>query len=610
MVANRNESDDLERLSSKEQENIGKIISIDGPVIGCVGLRGQKIGDLVKIGHKKLIGEIIKIIGDITITQCYDNTDGLEIEEPVVNTGYPLSMELAPGLLNTIFDGIQRPLSSLVEIMGGFIETGAEVDALDRKKKWLFKPLVKAGIKVSGGDIIGEVQETRAISHKIMVPLNVSGELAYIADEGKYTITEGIFEIKKEGIKKSYPMLQRWPIRQARPYKKRIYPTEPLVTGMRVIDLLYPIAKGGAVAVPGGFGTGKTVIQHNLAKWADADIVVYVGCGERGNEMADILEEFPTLEDPKTGLPLMERTVLIGNTSNMPVSAREASIFSGLTIAEYFRDMGYHVALMADSTSRWAEALRELSGRLEEMPAEGGYPAYLATKLSGFYERGGYVNSYGAPDRFGSISLIGAVSPPSGDFSEPVTKTTKRFVRGFWALDARLAYARHYPAISWVDSYSQYGEYLKDWWDEHVEPGWASARIKVGDILTKSDQLQNIVQLVGKENLPLDQQLMLYISDLIKQTYLIQNAFDEVDRYSAPAKSLKLIKLILLLYEKGLDLIKFAVPIYKIQDMEVINDIIRARFEIKNDEIEKLDELKEKLLEEYEEILKEYQNMI
>ncbi|MHA1109719.1 MAG: V-type ATP synthase subunit A [Promethearchaeota archaeon] len=586
----------------------GKVVSIDGPVIGIKGLKYQKIGDLVKIGTSKLTGEIIKIVDKKSIATCYEYTEGLRIGEPVVNTKEPLSMELGPGLLNNIYDGIQRPLPILREKFGDFIDIEQEATALDRKKQWLFEPRMKVGTKVSTGDIIGVVQETNTIEHRIMVPIGIRGTLTHIARASRFTVQDEIYKIKNGKKEATYGLSQKWSIRSTRPYHQRIYPTKPLITGMRVIDVLFPVAKGGVVACPGGFGTGKTVIQHNLAKWADADIIVYVGCGERGNEMADVLEQFPSLIDPHTNLPVMERTVLIGNTSNMPVSAREASIFSGLTMAEYYRDMGYDVALLADSTTRWAEALRELSGRLEEMPAEGGYPAYLSTRLANFYERAGLVTPLGMPKRVGSITIVGAVSPPSGDFSEPVTKTTRRFVKAFWALDAKLAYSRHYPSISWTDSYSLYSENLEGWWNQ-LGKGWARGRTEISDILARSDELQNIVQLVGKENLPIEQQLTLFVADLIKRVYLIQNAFDPVDRYSSPQKSLKLINLILDFYSRSKDIVNRSIPLFEVENLPIVTKISRARLTIKNEEIGEFDVLNKELEDQTTALIDRYESV-
>lgn len=588
---------------SNNDEKKGIIVSIDGPVIRIENLDEPKIGDMVKIGYRRLLGEIIKIDGKISVAQCYDNTEGLKNREFVENTKIPLSMELGPGLLNNIFDGLQRPLNEF----GNFLESGVEKEALSKKKKWEFIPTKKVGDFVSYGDIIGEIKETNSIVHKIMVPYGIEGTLHSIK-EGNFTVNDYIFEIESNGKIEKFNMIQKWSIRQPRPFIKHFYPEDPLITGLRVIDLLFPVAKGGAVAVPGGFGTGKTVIQQNIAKFADADIIIYIGCGERGNEMVDVLEQFPKLIDPNTNKPIMERTVLIANTSNMPVSAREASIFSGLTIAEYYRDMGYNICVLADSTSRWAESLREISGRLEEMPTEGGYPAYLASKLASFYERAGVINPYGNPVRKGSITLIGAVSPPSGDFSEPVTKTTKRFTRTFWALDAKLAYSRHYPSINWRDSYSLYHEIIYKWWDKNIEPGWNNARITASEILARNDELQNIIQLIGQENLPNDQQLIIFTANLIKQAFLIQSAYDPIDRYTDPKKLLKLIKLILRFHERSKKIIDF-VPILRIREFKVLNDIIRAKTTIPNNDLNQLEELVNKMNLEFDLLTENYKNM-
>ncbi|MHA1339166.1 MAG: V-type ATP synthase subunit A [Promethearchaeota archaeon] len=585
--------------------HMGEIIGIDGPVIKIRGLKSPKIGDMVKIGYDRRVGEIVKIFGNVVIAQCYDYTDGLKIREPVENTNLPLSMELAPGLLNKLFDGIQRPLDKI----GDFIGLGAELDPLSRTKKWKFIPQKKIGDKVKQGDILAVVEETKTITHKIMVPVGVEGVIESI-QEGDFTIVDDIYTLKmKNNQSKSFQMLQKWPIRRTRPFIEHLFPNSPLITGQRVIDLLFPIAKGGTVAIPGGFGTGKTVLQHNLAKYADANIIVYIGCGERGNELTDILSQFPELIDPHTNRPLMERTVLIGNTSNMPVSAREASIFSGLTIAEYYRDMGYDVCLLADSTSRWAEALRELSARLEEMPAEGGYPAYLATRLASFYERAGMVRVIGSPKRYGSLTIVGAVSPPSGDFSEPVTKTTRRFVRGFWALDPKLAYSRHYPSINWSNSYSLYEESISDWWHDNVNSKWREIRAKALEILSRSDELENIVQLVGVESLPVNQRLTIMIADLIKRAFLIQSAFDEVDAYSSPQKTMCIIDVILHLAKRAEKVID-KVPIFRITELDVIEDIERAKSLIKNDELHKFKEIHKKIDEDFDEFEQEYQNIL
>ncbi|TFG07588.1 MAG: V-type ATP synthase subunit A, partial [Promethearchaeota archaeon] len=521
----------------KEKSEYGYISAIYGSLIEVRGLEYNiRLHDMIKIEKHNILGEVIQIYSDHIVVQCFENTTNLKLHEPIINLKEPLSMELAPGLLENIFDGIQRPLElAFNQSKGaGFLERGFELSSLSRTKKWHFVPRKNENDVVSQGDIIGVVQETPLIEHKIMVPPNHGGKITSLAKEGDYTIVDDIYKLEIDGKEKNFQMLQKWPITQNRPFKKRSNPDEPLITGIRVIDLLFPIAKGGTVAVPGGFGTGKTVIQQSLAKWCDADIIIFVGCGERGNEIADVLKEFAKITDPKSGRPLLERIVLIANTSNMPVSAREASIFSGVTIAEYYRDMGYDVALLADSTSRWAESLREISGLLEEMPAEEGYPAYLPSRLSSFYERAGKVTTIGnetlEKDRFGSLSIIGSVSPPAGDFSEPVTAATKRFVQAFWALDANLAYSKHYPAINWLDSYSNYPEYVSDWWYERdidwldVDIDWFECRNQFNDILSKENELKNITQLIGEENLPEDQQLTLFIAKLVKKGFLIQNA--------------------------------------------------------------------------------------
>jgi V/A-type H+-transporting ATPase subunit A len=500
--------------------------------------------------------------------------------------------------------------STFKNTLNGFIERGFELPSLSRTKKWHFNPKKDINNKISSGDIIGTVQETLSIEHKIMVPIGVSGTLRFIAKEGNYTITDEIFRVKMDKGEQSFSMLQKWPVTKSRPYKMREQPSEPLITGIRVIDLLFPIAKGGTVAVPGGFGTGKTVIQQSLAKWCNADIIVFVGCGERGNEIADVLKQFTELIDPKSGRPLLERIVLIANTSNMPVSAREASIFSGVTIGEYYRDMGYDVAVLADSTSRWAESLREISGLLEEMPAEEGYPAYLPSKISSFYERAGVVTLIGEDSldkrQVGSLTIIGSVSPPAGDFSEPVTATTKRFVQGFWALDANLAYSKHYPAINWLSSYSNYPDYISNWWYERdifwpeVDLDWYECRKIVNNILSQENELKNITQLIGEENLPDDQQLILFITKLIRNGFLIQNAFDDIDNFTDPKKLIGQIKLILLLYKEGEVLIKSGFLIEDIKKLNVINDILRISNTIPNDQLFQIENLKKKLLSEVE----------
>ncbi|KKM94519.1 hypothetical protein LCGC14_1197540, partial [marine sediment metagenome] len=553
----------------------------------------------------------IHIYSDHIVAQCFENTMNLRINDKILSLNEPLSMELAPGLLGNIFDGIQRPLQNAFELFkGGELHRGLEIPPLSRTKKWHFFPLKKPNDEVKAGDIVGIVQETPLIEHKIMVPLGVNGKISFIAPEGKYTIIDEIYRLIIDNQKKSFIMLQKWPVNKTRPFKERDEPKEPLITGIRVIDLLFPITKGGTIGVPGGFGTGKTVIQQSLAKWCDADIIVFVGCGERGNEIADVLKQFTELIDPKSNRPLLERIILIANTSNMPVSAREASIFSGVTIAEYYRDMGYDVAVLADSTSRWAESLREISGLLEEMPAEEGYPAYLPSKLSSFYERAGFVKLFGedesGKERFGSITIIGSISPPAGDFSEPVTATTKNFVQGIWALDAALAYSKHYPAINWLNSYSKYPDYISGWWYERdidwpeIDLDWFECREQVNNILSQDNELKYVVQLIGEENLPEGQQLILFISKLIKEGFLIQNAFDEIDSYTSARKLLGMIKIILLIFKEGKELVKQGLFIEDIKSLRIINDVLRMSRAIHNDKFHKIEALKKKLLNEIE----------
>ena len=596
-------------------ENIqtGFISAINGTLIEIKGLeRIVTLHELIKISNHNILGEVIQIYSNHVVAQCYENTNNLHLNESVISLQEPLSMELAPGLLSNIFDGIQRPLKEIYEgfEQSGFLKRGIEVPSLSRTKKWHFKPQKKVGDEVFPGDVIGEVQETTLISHKIMLPHKISGEVVSIVKEGEYTISDEIYLVKIKDKEESMTMLQKWPVTESRPFRARLKPKKPLLTGLRVIDLLFPIAKGGTVAVPGGFGTGKTVIQQSIAKWCNADIIVFIGCGERGNEIADVLKEFGELIDPQSGRPLLERIVIIANTSNMPVSAREASIFSGVTIAEYYRDMGYDVAVLADSTSRWAESLREISGLLEEMPAEEGYPAYLPTKLSKFYERAGSVKIIGlneaGGEKIGSISIIGSVSPPSGDFSEPVTSTTKRFVQAFWALDAGLAYSKHYPAINWFDSYSNYPEYLADWWAKRdiewpeIDYNWYQCRSEVNEILSRENELLNIIQLIGEENLPEIEKLDIFIGKIIRESFLIQNAFDNIDAFTNAEKLLSQIKLILLLYNESKELIQQGFIIDDIKSLAVINEIMRLSLSIPNQEYLKILNIKNQLIREIE----------
>ncbi|MHA2037237.1 MAG: V-type ATP synthase subunit A [Promethearchaeota archaeon] len=600
------------KSNSNNPQQYGFISAISGSIIHIKGIEENvRIHDLIKVSKQNILGEVIHIYSDYVVAQCFENTTSLRINDQIISLDEPLSMELGPGLLGNTFDGIQRPLQNAFELFkGGELPRGLEIPSLSREKKWHFIPIKTINEEVEGGDIIGVVQETPLIEHKIMVPPNINGKLSYISSEDNYTIKDEIYRLIIDNQEKSFTMLQKWPVNRPRPFKERDEPKEPLITGIRIIDLLFPITKGGTIGVPGGFGTGKTVIQQSLAKWCNADICLFVGCGERGNEIADVLKQFNELIDPNSERPLLERIILIANTSNMPVSAREASIFSGVTIAEYYRDMGYDVAVLADSTSRWAESLREISGLLEEMPAEEGYPAYLPSRLSSFYERAGHVKLIGVnesgKERFGSLSIIGSVSPPAGDFSEPVTTTTKNFVQGIWSLDAALAYSKHYPAINWLNSYSNYPDYISEWWYERdiswseIDLDWFDCRQQVNDILSQDNELKYVTQLIGEENLPEGQQLDLFIAKLIKEGFLIQNAFDVIDNYTNAGKLLGMIKLILLIYKEGKELMKQGFFMEDIKNLKTINDILRIGQEIPNDKIKKIESLKKKLLNEIE----------
>ncbi len=525
-------------------QETGKIVKVAGPLIVAEGLKNCKMFDVVRVSDKNLIGEIIELRGDRASIQVYEETGGLGTGEDVVSTNEPLSVELGPGIIEGIYDGIQRPLNKLVEATGDRIARGVSMSALDREKKWKFVPKVAKGDKVTAGDVIGTVQENKVVEHRIMVPFGVEGTVSKIS-EGEFTIDEVVCTVNTDKGDRKLTMTQKWPVRRGRPYKTKMSPVTPLVTGQRVIDTFFPVAKGGAACIPGPFGSGKTVVQHQLAKWADADIIVYVGCGERGNEMTDVLNEFPELVDPTTGEPLMKRTVLIANTSDMPVAAREASIYTGITIAEYFRDMGYNVAIMADSSSRWAEALREMSGRLEEMPGEEGYPAYLSSRLAEYYERAGIVKTLGSDDRTGSITAISAVSPPGGDLSEPVSQATLRIVKVFWGLSASLAYRRHFPAIDWIQSYSLYGDSMGEWYKDNVDGEWEENRAKALRILQEEAQLEEIVRLVGMDALSYSDRLTMETAKSLREDYLHQDAFHEVDTYASLKKQFMMLRLIL-----------------------------------------------------------------
>ncbi len=556
----------------------GKIIKIAGPVITAEGMRGTQMYEMVKVGADKLIGEIIELEGDTATIQVYEETAGMKPGEVVESTGGPLSVELGPGIIGSIFDGIQRPLETIKLAVGDYIERGVDVPSLPKDKKWTFKPIATAGSEVKGGDILGEVQETSAVVQKIMVPPRVNGTLKSIVGEGQYTVIDDIAEVETPKGPVKVQMMQKWPVRVGRPYKDKLDPDIPLVTGQRAQDTFFPVAKGGTAAIPGPFGSGKTVTQQQLAKWADADIIVYVGCGERGNEMTEVLKEFPELEDPKTGKPLMDRTVLIANTSNMPVAAREACVYTGITIAEYFRDQGYDVALMADSTSRWAEAMREISGRLEEMPGEEGYPAYLASRLAQFYERAGRVNTVGTESKVASVSVVGAVSPPGGDLSEPVTQNTLRICKVFWALDASLADKRHFPSIDWLQSYSLYVDSVEDWWETTVGADWRATRDEAMALLQKESELQEIVQLVGPDALPDRERITLESTRMIREDFLQQNAYHEVDTYCSPTKQYQLLKTIILFQEKATAALERGAAASDLTDLPVKEEIGRMKF--------------------------------
>jgi len=572
----------------------GQVRRVNGPVIEVMGITDAQMFELVRVGEEQLIGELIKLEADSAVVQVYEDTTGIAPGDPVYGSGMQLSVELGPGLIGTIYDGIQRPLEVIRSMSGLYIERGVTVPSLDRLRRWHFVPSVAAGERVGGGEVLGTVQETETVVHRILVPPGYSGVLESIAAEGDYTVEEviGVLEREDSGKQELY-LMHRWPIRVQRPTRGRLPLDIPLITGQRVIDTLFPVAKGGTVAIPGGFGTGKTMTQQAVAKWCDADLIVYIGCGERGNEITDVLTEFPKLIDPRSGRSLMERTILIANTSNMPVSAREASIYTGVTLAEYFRDQGYHVAVMADSTSRWAEALRELSGRMEEMPAEEGFPAYLPTRVAEFYERAGRMETFSGND--GSVTIIGAVSPPGGDFSEPVTQHTKRFIRCFWGLDRHLANARHYPAISWLDSYSEYLTDMVPWWEQRVSTQWLANRTEIMDLLFREVRLQQVVKLVGPDALPDTQRFVLEICTLFKNAFLQQNAYDKVDMYSTVEKQEKMLRIITTFWRRGSRAIKKGATLVKLRKMKVYQDIVKMKYNIPNENLAGLDKIEARL---------------
>jgi V/A-type H+-transporting ATPase subunit A len=564
-------------------------------------MAGAGLYDVVEVGRQGLIGEIVRLEGDEALVQVYEENTGMQVGEEARTLGRPLSVSLGPGLIGRIYDGIQRPLEELRAECGDWLQPGVKGQALDPQARWAFEPAAAAPASIGKGQAFGSVKETALVTHKLMVPPDAEGQaLAWVAPAGEYRAEEPVARMDSG---QELSMIRQWPVRRARPFKSKLGMQEPLITGLRAVDVLFPISKGGTAAVPGGFGTGKTMTQHAIAKYCDADIIVYIGCGERGNEMTDVLNEFPKLIDPKTGRSLMERTILIANTSNMPVAAREVSIYTGVTLAEYYRDMGYDVAIMADSTSRWAEALRELSGRMEEMPAEEGFPAYLPTRLAEFYERGGRVETL-AGER-GSISIIGAVSPPGGDFSEPVTQHTRRFIRCFWALDRELANSRHYPAISWIDSYSEYAQELRPWWDA-LDPAWARAREQAMELLKKDQRLEQIVKLIGPDSLPDDQRLVLLSAEMVKSGFLQQNSFDPVDCYSSPRKQIMILELILEFHRRGLELIKRGAPLTKISSLPVRERILRLKSAVTNEDVEGMDAVRREMAAAFDELGRAY----
>ncbi len=593
---------DLILRSDRDRVCEGEIYSINGPVVTILGNPGFKMNEMVYVGDLRLVGEVIGLDSEKTTIEVYEETSGMRPGEKVTGSGDPVSCVLAPGIIGNIFDGIERPLNLIREKEGAYIGKGVSVPSLPEDKLWETHVTVKPGDRLSGGSIIAEVRETAAIVHKVMLPPGVEGTVKEAAPDGSYTIKDKLIGLEmSSGEIKDITMCQRWPIRIPRPVGNRYSPSMPLITGQRVIDTLFPIAKGGTAAIPGGFGTGKTMTQHQIAKWSDADIIIYIGCGERGNEMTQVLEEFTELIDPKTGNPLMDRTVLIANTSNMPVAAREASLYSGLTLAEYYRDMGYHVAIMADSTSRWAEALRELSGRLEEMPAEEGYPAYLASRLAKFYERAGFVRNLNGTE--GSVSIIGAVSPQGGDFSEPVTQNTKRFVRSFWGLDKSLAYERHYPAIQWLTSYSEYTKDLAPWYSQHVDKRFMDCRNRLYFILTQESKLMDIVKLIGADVLPDDQKLTLLIAKVIRLGFLQQNAFHKEDTCVPLAKQFKMMELILYLNQKCRSLVSMGMPVSVLEKYDIFDRIINIKYDLPNDKLELFDDYRADVDSFYEDVL-------
>lgn len=578
----------------------GKIVWVSGPAVKADGMSSVKMYETVEVGSTKLIGEVIRLAGDIAFIQVYESTSGLRPGESVRGTGQPLSVLLGPGVIGKIYDGIQRPLDEIAKKSGSFIGRGVATTPVDMKKKYKFSPAVKVGDEIVGGSVLGFVEETPLLTHSILAPPDhPRGKIIDAAKENIFDIGQVVATTENNGNRLELKMYHKWPVRKPRPYAERFDPSVPLITGQRIIDTYFPIAKGGTGAIPGGFGTGKTVTLHQIAKWADSKVVVYIGCGERGNEMTEVLVEFPHLIDPRSGRPLMERTVLVANTSNMPVAAREASIYTGVTIAEYYRDMGFDVVLVADSTSRWAEALREMSGRLEEMPAEEGYPSYLASRLAEFYERAGRVRALGSPERSGSVTIVGAVSPSGADFTEPVTTHTIRFIKTFWALDTRLAYSRHYPSINWMQSYSGYLEDVSKWWKQNVSAEWYGLRAESYNILQREDTLKEIVRLLGPEALPDEEKLVLEVARMIKIGILQQNSFDKVDTYCSPQKQLKQVRLMVQFYKNSQKALRDGVSLVDIRAMPVITSLLKAKFEVTDEEVSKLDTMEQEMNDQF-----------
>ncbi len=590
-------------MSTDVQHAAARVTRVTGPIVRATGLRAAGMYEVVEVGRLGLVGEVVRIDGDVGTIQVYEDTSMLGPGAPVRRTGAPLSVRLGPGLVGNIFDGTQRPLRAIRDRHGAWVRRGEKVPPLDTDRQWPFEPKTEAGADALPGTVLGEVAESGLVCHRILVPPGIEGRLAWLAEPGAYTIEEPVARVETPGGEREVTMVQSWPVRTARPIAERLRVAEPLVTGQRIIDTFFPLGKGGTAAIPGGFGTGKTITQHQLAKWSDADIIVYIGCGERGNEMTDVLRSFPELVDPWAGRPLMERTILIANTSNMPVAAREVSIYTGITLAEYYRDQGRNVAVFADSTSRWAEALRELSARLEEMPAEEGFPASLPTRLAQFYERGGAVETLGAGP--GSVSIVGAVSPPGGDFSEPVTQHTRRFIRCFWALDTELANARHYPSIHWLRSYSEYTDDVAAWWDRQA-PEWQTLRGEAMGVLQREERLQQIVQLVGPDVLPDTQRLVLLVAEMLKNGFLAQSAFDEKDVYCTPKRQVALLRIIMMVYRRGRESIQAGAPLAELRALPCIADVMRAKGAYGNEELEDLEAFEAKVAADLDAFEKQY----